>query len=43
MFPTAPTNYNFHAALADEGGTYRLMADVAALIAGGYRHILLKR
>jgi len=35
MFPTAPANYNFHAALADEGGTYRLMADVAALIEPG--------
>ena len=35
MFPTAPGNYNFNAALADEGGTYRLMADIAAVIEPG--------
>ena len=35
MFPTAPGNYNFNAALADEEGTYRLMADIAAVIERG--------
>src|SRR4249920_2152172 len=35
MFPTAPGNYNFNAALADEGGTYRLMGDIAAVIEPG--------
>src|SRR4026207_214753 len=35
MFPTAPGNYSFNAALADEGGTYRLMADIAAVIEPG--------
>src|SRR4029079_560993 len=35
MFPTAPGNYNFNAALADERGTYRLMADIAAVIEPG--------
>lgn len=35
MFPTAPGNYSFMAALADETGTYRLMADVAAVIEPG--------
>jgi len=35
MLPTAPGNYSFNAALADEGGTYRLMADIAAVIEPG--------
>jgi hypothetical protein len=35
MFPTAPGNYSFNAALADEAGTYRLMADIAAVIEPG--------
>ena len=35
MFPTAPGNYSFNAALADEGSTYRLMADIAAVIEPG--------
>jgi N-acetylmuramate 1-kinase len=35
MFPTAPGNYSFNAALADEEGTYRLMADIAAVIEPG--------
>src|SRR4029079_6428962 len=35
MLPTAPGNYSFNAALADEGGTYRLMADIAAVIEAG--------
>src|SRR4029078_12298692 len=35
MFPTAPGNYNFKAALADERGTYRLMADIAAVVEPG--------
>ena len=35
MFPTAPGNYRFNAALADEAGTYRLMADIAAVIEPG--------
>jgi hypothetical protein len=35
MSSTAPGNFSFNAALADEGGTYRLMADVAAVIEAG--------
>jgi tRNA threonylcarbamoyl adenosine modification protein YjeE len=35
MFPTAPGNFSFNAALADEGGTYGLMADIAAVIEPG--------
>jgi len=35
MFPTAPGNYNFTAALADEAGTYQLMTDIAAAIEPG--------
>src|SRR5512143_3331410 len=35
MFPTAPGNYSFMAALADETGTYRLMTDIAAVIEPG--------
>jgi tRNA threonylcarbamoyl adenosine modification protein YjeE len=35
MFPIAPGNYSFNAALADEAGTVRLMADVAAVIEPG--------
>lgn len=35
MLPTAPGNYSFNAALADEAGTHRLMADVAAVIEPG--------
>ncbi|HZP70173.1 MAG TPA: tRNA (adenosine(37)-N6)-threonylcarbamoyltransferase complex ATPase subunit type 1 TsaE [Pseudolabrys sp.] len=35
MFPTAPGNFSFNAALADEAGTYRLMEDVAAVIEPG--------
>src|SRR5262249_10190324 len=35
MFPTAPGNFSFNAALADEEGTYRLMTDIAAVIDPG--------
>lgn len=34
MFPT-PDNFSFNAALADEGGTFRLVTDIAAVIESG--------
>src|SRR6185295_3889993 len=34
MFPT-PDNFSFNAALADEGGTFRLVVDIAAVIESG--------